>query len=69
MRGRSCHCSHTLVRTPSHCVSGPWGALVVSNPQCPEQNFAVPWVWGKAHGGVLALGLIHGAGCHADQGE
>lgn len=50
-------------------MSDPWGALVVSNPQCPEQNFTVPWVWGRAHGGVLALGLIHGAGCHADQGE
>lgn len=49
--------AHRMVSTSSHCVSGPQGALGVSNPQCPEQNFTVPWVWGRACAAVVALWL------------
>lgn len=40
-----------------------------SDPQCPEQNFTVPWVWRRAHARVLALWLAHGSGCPAGRGE
>lgn len=45
-------------RISSHSLSGPRESSgCQSNPQCPEQNFTLPWFWGRARARV-ALGVL-----------